>query len=255
MLRTSGRVALFAAGIALALSLPACGKKAPLRLTDDRTAARAPLPRARVREGRVMLDFRVPAHRTFPEREEPWVLARILRQVGPSAEVVEAGAILQAGGFVFGEPLRWSDQMQSAKGSFIYRVEFRDAARRRRALSEPLTVSWAQVPDAPASLNAVGHLRSIVLHWAAPLSAGAGTGYRLYRRELPRTEFETATPQPLTVTDYVDSRIELAHDYCYEVRVVLSVKGLEVEGPATPESCSRAASEEPPPSRPPASAP
>src|SRR5512137_622672 len=80
-----GRGALFVAGVALALSLPGCGKKAPLRLTDDRNAGRAPAPHARVREGRVMLDFRVPAHRMFPEREEPWVLVRILRQAGPSA--------------------------------------------------------------------------------------------------------------------------------------------------------------------------
>jgi predicted small lipoprotein YifL len=255
MLRTSGRQALLAAAIALALSLPACGKKAPLRLTDDRAAEKAPAPQARVREGRVTLDFRVPAHRTFPEREDPWVLARLLRQVGPSAEVVEAGAILQTGGFVFGAPLRWSDQAQPAKSSFVYRVEFRDAARRRRALSDPLTVSWELVPDAPANLTAVGHLRSIALHWAAPISAGAGTGYRPYRREPPRTEFEPATPEPLTETDFVDSRIEPGRDYCYEVRAVLTAKGLEVEGPASPEVCSSAASEEPPPARSPASAP
>ena len=178
MPRTSGRGAFLVAGtaLALALSLPACGKKAPLRLTDDQTAGQAPAPRARVREGRVTLDFRVPAHRTFPEREDPWVLARILRQAGPAAEAVEAGAILQADGFVFGAPLRWSDQAQPAKSSFIYRVEFRDAARRRRALSDPLTVSWEQVPDAPAHLTAVGHLRSIVLSWAAPIAGRRGDG-------------------------------------------------------------------------------
>lgn len=245
MPRTSGRGAFLVAGtaLALALSLPACGKKAPLRLTGDQTAGQAPAPRARVREGRVTLDFRVPAHRTFPEREDPWVLARILRKAGPAAEAVEAGAILQADGFVFGAPLRWSDQAQPAKSSFIYRVEFRDAARRRRALSDPLTVSWEQVPDAPAHLTAVGHLRSIVLSWAAPIPAGAGTGYRPYRRELPRTEFEPASPEPLTEPNFVDSRIVAGRDYCYEVRTVLNVKGLEVEGPASPESCSRSAPE------------
>jgi len=255
MPRTSGRGALLAAGIALALSLPACGKKAPLRLTDSRAAEQAPSPRASVREGRVTLDFRVPAHRTFPEREDPWVLARMLRKAGSSAEVVEAGAILQADGFVFGTALRWSDQVQPAKSSFIYRVEFRDAARRRRALSDSLTVSWEQVPDAPSNLTAEGHLRSIVLRWTAPVSAGAGTGYRLYRRELPRPEFEPVSPEPLTEPDFVDSRIATGRDYCYEVRAVLEAKNLEIEGPASPERCSRSASEEPPPARAPASAP
>ena len=141
MLRTSGRGALFAAGFFLALSLSGCGKKAPLRLSDDRRAESAPALRARVREGRVTLDFRVPAHRTFPEREDPWVLARILRQTGPSAEVVEAGTILDAGGFVFDSPLNWDDVHPLPKGSFLFRVEFRDGMRRRRALSEPLTVT------------------------------------------------------------------------------------------------------------------
>ena len=92
MLLTSVRGAIcLTAGIGLALLFPACGKKAPLRLVDDRAPLPAPAVHARIREGRVILDFRAPAHRLFPEREEPWVLARILRQSGSSTEVVEAG--------------------------------------------------------------------------------------------------------------------------------------------------------------------
>ena len=255
MQRINVRLALFAAGIAVALSLSACGKKAPLRLTEDRTAARAPSLHARIREGRVTLDFRVPAHRSFPEREDPWVLARILRQTGPSAEVVEAGAILQESGFVFGAPVRWSDQAPHVKGSFIYRVEFRDAARRRRALSESLAVSWELSPDAPPSLAAAGQLRSIVLQWSAPNGDAAATRYRVYRRETPLGDFEQATPDLVTDRKFVDSRIEYGPDYCYEVRAVLLAGALEVEGPASPEGCARAASEELPHETPPASAP
>jgi len=228
----------------LALSFPACGKKAPLRLTDDRTAEHAPALRARIREGRVNLDFRVPPHRSFPEREDPWVFARILRQTAPSSENIEVGAILKAGGFAFGSPLTWSDQAVPPASSFIYRVEFRDAARRRRALSEPLAVSWDQLPGAPTNLTAVGHLRSIVLNWTAPNGAGAGINYRIYRREIAQALFEQASPDPLTDSSFVDSRIEPGRDYCYVVRAVLNAKALEVEGPASPESCSRSATEE-----------
>ena len=137
MPRTIVERARCVAGIVLALSFPACGKKAPLRLPDDRTAEHATAPRARVSEGRVTLDFRVPAHRLFPEREEPFALARILRRSGASSEYVEAGAILQDGGFHGLPPLSWSDQVLPPKKPYSYRVEFRDASRRRRALSDP----------------------------------------------------------------------------------------------------------------------
>ena len=246
MLQTSVKGALILAGLGLVLSFPACGKKAPLRLSDDRTAEQAPALRARVQEARVTLEFRVPAHRVFPEREKPWVLARILRQATPSSELVEAGVILEAGGFAFDSPLTWSEQDLPAKSSFIYRVEFRDAVRRRRAVSEPLSVSLDQVPAAPQSLTAAGQLRSIVLTWAAPIGAAAGTRYRMYRRELPQALFEQAAPELLATGSFIDSRIATDRVYCYVVRAVLNAKNLEIEGPASPESCTRSAAEESP---------
>lgn len=173
MFRRSVSGALLLGGILAGLAGGGCGKKAPLRLPDDRTAENAPAISARVRQNRVSLDFRVPGHRVFPEREAPWVLARILRQTLPSAEVVEAGAILQTGGFAFAAPLTWTDQALPAKTAYIYRVEFRDAIRRRRAVSEPLRVSWERLPDAPSQLAAAGRLRTIVLTWTAPAGAGA----------------------------------------------------------------------------------
>ena len=247
MLPPSGRTALVALVVALALSGAACGKKAPLRLSDDRTAERAPAARARVREGVVTLDFRVPAHRFFPEREEPWVLARILRQASPSAEVVEAGAILKTGGFAFDSPLTWSDRPLPPQSSFVYRVEFRDALRRRRAVSDPLAVAWGEPPGAPGSLTAVGHLRSVILAWTPAAGAGAETKYRVYRREVAQTLLEQVSPEPVGGSTYVDSRVESDRDYCYLVRAVEFSDTLEIEGPASLESCARPDSGESPP--------
>lgn len=228
----------------MALSLAACGKKAPPRLTDSRAPEHAPALHASVREGRVTLDFRVPGRRVFPEREELWVLARILRQAKPAAESTEAGAILKTEGFAFDSPLNWSDQVLPDRSSFIYRVEFRDAMRRRRALSEPLAVSWDRTPDAPTTLTAAGHLRSIVLAWTAASATGAEVNYRIYRREAAQPLFEPAAPAPVAGTSFVDSRIEPGRNYCYVVRAVLNTKILEIEGPASPESCARPAAEE-----------
>jgi len=244
MLRITARGALALAGIGLVLSFPACGKKAPLRLSDDRVAEKAPLLRARIRDGRVTLDFRVPARRIFPEREDPWVFARILRQAARSAEIFEAGTILNRGGFAFDSPLTWSDRILPPKSSFIYRVEFRDAARRRRALTEPLSVSWDHLPAVPKDLSAVGHLRSIVLTWEIPAGAAAGTKYRIYRREISQELFEPATPEPVASDTSTDTRVESGRDYCYVVHGVIDEKTLEIESPASPESCARPASEE-----------
>lgn len=255
MLTTSAKGTLLAAGIVLLLTFPACGKKAPLRLSEDRAAERAPSLRARVREGRVTLDFRVPAHRFFPEREEPWVLARILRQPAPSSSSVEVGAILKAGGFAFDSTVTWSDQALPPKSSFLYRVEFRDAVRRRRALSDPLAVSWGEVPDAPESLTAAGHLRSIILSWTQPRGSGGGITYRVYRRQQAEAQSEPVSPEPVGGETYVDSRVEAGSDYCYVVRAVLNDKAIEVEGPASPESCSRPDAEEAERAQPPGSPP
>lgn len=245
MSRANVRRALCAIGIGLLLSSPACGKKAPLRLPDSRAAENAPPLRARVREGRVTLDFLVPSRRSFPEREDPWVLVRILRQTAPAPDIVEAGAILNAEGFAFDSPLSWSDTVLPERTQFIYHVEFRDAVRRRRALSKSLAVSWERSPGAPSNLSASGHLRSIVLKWTAPNEPGGGVTFRIYRREASREQFEPITPDPVSATRFVDARIDTGRDYCYVIRAVLNANTLEVEGPASPESCSRPASEEP----------
>jgi hypothetical protein len=133
-------------------------------------------------------------------------------------------------------------------------VEFRDAVRRRRALSEPLAVSWEQVPEAPAALTATGQLQSIVLSWTPPPGA-SGLGYRIYRREISSAQVERAALAAVAESTYVDSRVEASREYCYLVRAALSAKGVEVEGPPSPEACSRPASDEQPPARPPAGSP
>jgi predicted small lipoprotein YifL len=254
MSRASAEGALVLTGVLLLLAVPACGKKAPLRLPGDRPPETTATPRARVREGRVTLDFQVPRQRLFPEREEPWVLARILRQApGAAAEAVEAGAILQTGGFAFGAPLAWSDREQPA-GTYVYRVEFRDAVRRRRAVSGPVTVAWERLPTAPAGFTAAGGNRAIALSWVAPEGAGAETRYAVYRRASGEAE-EHLVQEPLAQTRLLDSRVETGREYCYAVRSVLTVQSVAVEGAAAPEACARAAGDEPLPARPADAAP
>jgi hypothetical protein len=203
---------------------------------------------ARVREGTVTLEFRVPRHRTFPEREEPWVLARVLRQTGgPTAESVEAGTILDTGGLAFGALLGWSDRPHRP-GTYVYHVEFRDAQRRRRAVSAAVSVSWQAVPETPTALAAAGQGRAIALSWAP---VGAGARYRVYRGRGAQAAEEPITPEPLAEARYVDSRVEPDREYCYSVRAVLGAAQNEIEGPASAPACARAEEGEPPPPQPP----
>jgi predicted small lipoprotein YifL len=234
-----------AVAAALAVTLPACGKKAPPRLPDQRAAEKAATPRASVREGRLTLEFAVPAHRIFPEREDPWVLARILRQDPPAKDFVEVGAILEGDGFAFEAPLTWSEAARTA-GSSAYRVEFRDGARRRRALSDPVTISWLEAPAAPGGLVAAGDDRGVALTWTAP-AGSAGARYRVYRREAPDGPVENLTPEPLAVPGHADSRIRPSREYCYQVRAVLGEAASAVEGPPSAETCVRTEDATPPP--------
>jgi predicted small lipoprotein YifL len=242
------RAALVGAAL-LALAPAACGKKAPLRLPEDRPALEIAAPTARVREGQVTLDFLVPRHRLFPEREDPWVLARVLRASGaPGAEAVEVGAVLEPGGFAFEAPLAWTDREQPP-GVYVYRVEFRDKVRRRRALSAPVRVSWERTPGTPQDLAAEGATRSVALRWVAPGGADEATRFAIYRREPPATAFTAISPEPVAGSGYQDSRVEPGREYCYAVRAVLTAGGVAVEGAATPEACARPVAEQPPPAR------
>lgn len=239
------------AALALALVFAACGKKGPLRLSADRPAEDAPALHARVRESSVLLSFKVPEPRFFPERQEKWVLARILRQTGGSAEFFEAGTILEPRGFAYGTPLSWTDRERPPKSALVYRVEYRDAERRRRALTKPLRVAWDRVPLAPAALTADGAARVVSLVWDEPGDA-AGVRYRVYRRAPPQPDLKPLFPEPVSGGRFVDARTEPDREYCYTVRGVIVAQGLEVEGPASPEACARATDEELPPRQPPA---
>jgi len=198
----------------------------------------------------VTLEFNVPAHRTFPEREEPWVLARVLRRPDAGAEWTEVGAILEREGFAFGAPLTLTDEALPPGTAVVYRVEFRDAARRRRADAEPLRVSWAAVPGAPLALSASGSERAVALTWTA--APGAPARFRVYRREAAEPAAKPLFAEAIAASGFVDSRVEPAGEYCYAVRAVLQEQEIEVEGPPSAEACARTEGPPAPPPRPPA---
>lgn len=251
MLRRGSRVRPALAAVALALTLAACGKKGPLRLPGDRPAEEAPALRARVREASVIVDFKVPEPRFFPERQQRWVLARVLRWTPPFNEGVEVGTIFDSGGFAYGAALSWTDAGRPPKSSLVYRVEFRDAERRRRALSPPLAISWDRVPDAPTALIAAGGDGVVSLSWATPRADVAGLRYRVYRRVASQPEPAPVSPEPVPDCRYTDSRTEPGREYCYSIRGVQELPGLEVEGPASPEACAATAAAVLPPRVPP----
>ncbi len=243
MPRPAARVAAVLA-VAAAVAT-ACGKKAPLRLPEQIRPEGAPAPSASVREGAVTVRFRVPAQRLFPEREEPWVLARLLRGTGPGGDLAEAGAVLDAAGLGFGEELVLLDEGRPAAVEHVYRVEFRDARRRRRALSPALSVSWPAVPEAPRSLEALGAAGAVTLAWLPPDPAPEGLRYRVYRREQGGEPAALPGAEP-TAPAFVDSRVRPGREYCYEVRGLLAGTGVEVEGPASGEGCALAGGAQPP---------
>jgi predicted small lipoprotein YifL len=238
------RAGLLAGALAAAA---ACGKKAPLRLPEQQPTERLREIRATVREDRVTLEFRVPPRRVFPEKEPPWVLARILRRSGDEKEFAEVGTILDKAGLEFDSALTWTDDGRAPGVPLAYRIEFHDAAGHRRAISTPISLSWASVPGAPLGLDASGAESSVRLAWQAPAGAAAAVAYRVYRREAPEAVANPVGEAPVAALGLVDSRVRAEREYCYTVRAVIEGGPSPVEGPASEERCTRTIDATPPP--------
>lgn len=243
--RASSRAAACAAAVALALA--GCGKKAPLRLPGQGPAEDAGGLAASVREDVVRLTFRVPPRRIFPERQAAWVLARVLRKPSGAESFTEAAALHEPGGFEFGETLTWSAAGHRPSTKVTYRVEFRDADRRRRAVTRDRALQWSTVPPAPAAVRAVGGDGTIAVSWQSSGESPAVL-FRVYRRRATGPGPGSALgPAPAAGTSYLDSGLEPGSEHCYAVRSVALEGGLEVEGPASDAACAAAVDALPPP--------
>lgn len=231
----------------LAASLLNCGKKAPLRLPGQKPETVVAGFRARVRERQVLLEFKVPARRVFPERETSWIFARILRRDGPQADFKEVGTLLEANGFDFGARLSWADEGREPGIVYSYRVELLKKDSRARAASPAIEVSWNTTVAAPRSLAAVGAEASVLLNWEAPAPSEEAVRYRLYRRLEEERAGEVLSRDLVVERHYLDTGVERNRLYCYRVSAVLVVKDIEIEGSPTPEVCTRTEDLTPPP--------
>lgn len=231
---------------ALACALAGCGKKAPLRLPEQRPPAQVGTFRARIRDRNVSLEFHIPKRRLFPEQETPWSFTRILRRDGPGGDFVEVGTLVDADGFEFGTKVQWTDAGREPGIAYTYKVELLKQDARTRAVSPPLEVLWKEEPPPPAALAAAGAEGSILLTWEPP-AAGRGAGFIVARRPEGNPREEPLTRTPVAEGRYLDAAVAVNRTYCYRVRSVTSTPAVDVEGSPSAEVCATTTDRTPPP--------
>jgi hypothetical protein len=225
-----------------------CGKKAPPFLTVPVTPGGLRVEKVLLEGSSVRVSFRVPKERfSLEKEEEPWVLARMLR--GESAEAGEVfeerAAMVEEGGFPFGERLVIVDDTVEEGKRYLYRVELRKEKTREWVATELLTVEVQPAPGSPRDFRVDGREAAVVLSWSPPLDSGPNLEYQVMRREAGGVTKRLA-PGPLTGTTFSDTRIRVEREYCYSVVPFRRAGAVVMEGSATAELCARVQDRTPP---------
>jgi hypothetical protein len=235
------------AGFFLALLPAGCGRKAAPFLSRPVEAAALEVAGVTVKEGTVSVRFEVPGE-TFRmgKEERPWTLVRLLRRrlEGDDSSYVERAVIRDVEGFAFGGS-RTIEDVGVGAGRYLYRVELRKEEGVALAETDPIPIDRTSLPAITGDIEIEGREGAISLSWAAPADGPRGLLYNVYRRG--RDESGPISREPLTVTNFTDTRIAREAEYCYHVETVLLKGGVRVEGGRSREVCGRSVDRTPPP--------
>jgi hypothetical protein len=250
------------------LVLPACGKKGdPLPPLPIVPAPVADLT-ASVSDGRVTLEFTVPAANpddptsAAPQRIEIYRTVNAEKAPPPAFDTVigrdeyrrheipvrppeapapageAAGPPAPGDRATFAEPidtssdaLSWTYAVVSATG------------RNRRGAPATVTIPIATLPPAPEGVSLSHDERSLVVSWTGDTAA-----YRVFSVADPSG---SASPVPLTAKPIAEPRfsvpVEFGRERCFTVRTVAVAGNATVEGPSSPVVCLTPTDRYPPP--------
>jgi len=246
----------------LALLVPACGKKGPPLSPNPRGPLQPTEVAARQLGGDVFVTFKVPQPRGPKPARQP-VRAELIRVAyAPGFEAQPDPSVFRRRGvkvaILEGDPLPSGElrqifdatieQLQDGGiGSTLrYAVRVRD----RRGRSSPLVLARDLVPlapyAAPTGLQAEPTADGVRLVWEKPASEGR-LRYNVYRATPGESPpLNPLNPQPLSVTEFLDSKVTIAESYLYSVRVALAESAPYREGEPSPPIEIRAEDRFPP---------
>lgn len=221
--------------------LMGCGKKGPPVPWSTIVPKRIVDLEAKVREGRLLLEWTLPKENTDKSILTDLVGFRILRSesdlvegecrgCGEGGSVVFEGRLDEKGGdrgkrmSLFFEDL-W------VKKIYVYQVITVNKRGHLSSPSNPVFVYWDSPPSATGMVKAERGDKRVDLEWE---TVGDATGYNIYRR-LEDEEFpiNPLNREPLKENRYTDLNVENEKRYIYSIRAVKKVVKTDVEGKGT----------------------
>lgn len=218
-----------------------CGKKGPPVPWSTIVPKRIVDLEAKVREGRLLLEWTLPKENTDKSILTDLTGFKIIRSQGDLFEG-ECRGCGEGGGVVFegkldekgtdrGKRMSLSFEDLEVKKVYVYQVITINKRGYFSSPSNPVFVYWDSPPQTTGMVKADRGDKRVDLEWEP---VGDATGYNIYRR-LEDEDFpiDPLNREPLKETRFTDLNVENEKRYIYSIRAVRRVAKTEVEGKGT----------------------
>ncbi len=236
----------------LLLFLGGCGIKGAPVAPDSTIPAPVSDLRAWVRDGKILLQWKVPERNIDGSRLTDLLGFKVFRQARPlagppcescplafelAAEIdmdfpkaarVEKGMVL------------WQETGARPQNEYTYFVQVYNRYRSASPESNRVKVFWDDPPAAPGKVNLRKEDRALEITWEPVSLLVDGRqivdfrGFNIYRRnEGEIFSFSPLNDEPILERRYWDGQVELGKQYSYVVRAVRNFHGTVIEGPSS----------------------
>jgi hypothetical protein len=229
-----------------------CGIKAAPVAPDSMIPAPVSDLQAWLRDGKVLLRWKVPARNIDGSRLTDLLGFKVFRQARPLASgscelcslafepMAEIDMDFPRGARLEKEMLFWQDPAVRPQNEYTYFVQAYNRYRSPSPESNRVKIPWDDPPAAPGKVHLRKEDRVLEITWE-PVSLLVGgremvdfKGFNIYRRS--EGEIFSLSPlnaEPIPDRKYWDGQVELGKQYSYEVRTVRNFHGTLIEGPSS----------------------
>ncbi len=232
--------------------LGGCGIKAPPVAPESTIPAPVSDLRAWVRDGKILLQWKVPDKNLDGSRLTDLVGFKVFRQARPLAGppcdscplafelAAEIDMDFPKAAWVEKGVVFWQETSARPQNEYTYFVEVYNRYRSASPESNRVKIFWDDPPAAPAKVSLRKEDRALEITWepvSLLINGRQGVDFRgcnIYRRS--EGEAFGLTPlnaEPVLERRYWDRQVELGKPYSYAVRAVRDFRGTLIEGPSS----------------------